>query len=166
MDIKAIADLAQCLLQAEERVLQAETLLKAAKENARILREETIPAVFAEAGITNFMLASGEKIAIKSEIFANVPRENKPAAAKWLIENGLGGIVKSTVKVDFQKNDFDNARQLKEELARDGYCAAAEQDFNTTSLKACLREKIAAGEPVPLDLFGARAVFTTKITKS
>lgn len=166
MDLKEIANLATCLLQAEQRVAQAEDVLKAAKEHARILREETIPAVFAEAGIADFTLACGQKICVKSELFASVPKENKAEAAKWLIENGLGGIVKSTVKVDFQKNDFSAAYQLKDELARDGYCAAAEQDFNTTSLKACLREKIAAGEPVPLDLFGARAVFTTKITKS
>lgn len=158
-----MSGLARALLDADQTVNHAEAALSAAKESARILREETIPTAMQELGLAELKLTTGQKLKIKQEVYASIPKDGKRAAFDWLASNGFGGMIKLDVVAVYGKGDQEQAAELFTELSGRGIDAKIDESVNTSSLKALLREQIAAGKDVPLDLFGARAVFTTTI---
>ena len=63
----------------------------------------------------------------------------------------------------FGKGESEQALQLCAELQAKGVAAQFEQTVAPQTLKAFLREQLAAGTDLPLELFGARPVWTTKL---
>lgn len=159
-----MAELARALVEADTGVDEAEGALKDAKERARVLREETIPAAMQEMGLEEVKLETGQKISIKQDVYASVPAASKGQAYDWLNEHGFGGLIKVEVSTTFAKGEQEQAIQLHKQLAEQGLQPDLDQSVHAQTLKAFLREQIAAGNNIPLDLFGARPVWTAKIT--
>jgi hypothetical protein len=157
--------LARALVAADEAVEQAEAALSAAKERARQLREETIPSAMQELGLEEIKLDTGQKLSVRQDVYAAIPAAQRDAAYAWLDENGFGGLIKVEVKAAYARGEKDSAVQLAHELRGRGLDAAMTQSVHAQTLKAFLREQIAAGTAIPLDLFGARPVWTAKLTK-
>lgn len=164
ISLDQMAALVRALVDADERVEQADSALKAATERARTLREETIPSAMQELGLEELKLETGEKLSIKQDVYASIPAAKKDQAFLWLEENGFGGLIKVEVAADFRKGEADAALVLFHELQERGLQAALNQSVHAQTLKAFLREQLAAGTNVPLDLFGARPVWTAKLT--
>lgn len=164
MQLEDIVALANALIQADSEVEEAEQKLKGAKERARILREETLPSAMQELGMETFTLESGQKVSIKQDVFAQLTAERKPAAFKWLEDNGFGGLIKVEVGAKFGKGEFNDAMKLFTELRNRGLSAEFDQSVHAQTLKAFLREQMASASKVPLDLFGAYPVWTAKIS--
>lgn len=160
-----MAQLARALVEADEGVEQAEESLKRAKERARMLREETIPSAMQELGIEELKLDTGQKLSVKQEVYASIPADKKGQAFTWLEDNGFGGLIKVGVSVDFGKGEIDVANDFFESLCDSGYDPNFDTSVHPSTLKAFLKEQIASGASIPLDLFGARPVWTAKITK-
>lgn len=160
-----ISEMARALVDAEEIVNHAEQKLKDAKERFRYLQEETIPAAMQELGLESLTLNTGEKLKVKQEVYASLTASNKPAAFQWLEENDFGGLIKVEVSVQYGKGEIETAVELCERLNGEGITAEMSQDVNAQTLKAFLREQIAAGAAIPMELFGARPVWQAKITK-
>lgn len=160
-----LADLTRTLLDRYADVEAAEVALKQATENARVLCEETIPCAMQELGLTEIKLETGEKLAIKQDVYASIPVAFRERAFNWLVEHGFGGLIKVEVNTHFGKGDMKNATSLYNELFKKGLEPELNQNVAPQTLKAFLREQIAAGANVPMDIFGARPVWTTKITK-
>ena len=157
--------LARALLDADEAVEKAESALKTAKEHARVLREETIPAAMQELGLEELRLATGQRLRIQQDVYAAIPAAQKERAFEWLAGNGFGGLIKVDVRARYGKGDADAAVQLAHELRGRGLDATCEQNVHPQTLKAFLREQIASGAAnIPLELFGARPVWTAKLT--
>lgn len=159
-----MAELARALVEADAGVDEAEGALKDAKERARVLREETIPAAMQEMGLEEVKLETGQKISIKQDVYASIPAASKGAAYDWLNEHGFGGLIKVEVSTTFAKGEQEQAIKLHKQLAAQGLQPDLDQSVHAQTLKAFLREQIAAGNNIPLDLFGARPVWTAKIT--
>jgi len=164
ISLDQMASLARALVDADGSVEQAELNLKEAKERARVLREETIPSAMQELGLEELKLDTGEKLSVKQDVYASIPAAQKDAAYQWLEDNGFGGLIKVEVAADFRKGDAELAMELFRELQERGLQVGFDQSVHAQTLKAFLREQIAAGTAVPLDLFGARPVWTAKIT--
>lgn len=165
MDIlNELATLANALTEADLALEAAENAYKAAKEHARVLREETIPAAMQEAGVQSFTLGDGRKISIKLDVYASIPPDQKHAAFEWLSQNGFGGLIKTAVSVDFAKGELDKANNFYQDLLAHGYNAKNDRSVHQQTLKAFLREQMAEGRAVPLELFGASPKWVTKIT--
>lgn len=162
--LNEMAEFAQALVAAESAVSDAENQLKILKENARILREETIPAAMHELGIQDLTLASGQRLTVKQDVYASIPPEYKEQAMEWLEDNGFAGLIKVGVQTDFGKGESARAYELFSELRERGLPVQYGQNVHPQTLKAFLREQIASGANVPLELFGARPVWVTKIT--
>lgn len=162
--LSEMAELARALLDADKDVERVEGDLKDAKERARVLREETIPAAMQEMGLEEVKLETGQKISIKQDVYASIPAASKGAAYDWLNEHGFGGLIKVEVSATFAKGEQDAALELHKQLLAQGLQPDLDQSVHAQTLKAFLREQIAAGTNVPLDLFGARPVWTAKIT--
>lgn len=157
--------LARALKDADENVELLDTTLKAAKERARFLREETIPSAMQELGLEFIGLDTGEKLAIKQDVYASIPSDKKNEAYDWLDEHGFGGLLKVEVSVSFGSGERDASVELLQELQGRGLQVGFDQSVHAQTLKAFLREQIKSAAEIPLELFGARPVWTTKITK-
>jgi hypothetical protein len=158
-----LASLAAALVEADRNVDVAELELKKAKEHARTLREETLPMAMQELGLSDVKLATGEKIVVKQDVYLAVPAERKEEAWAWLEDHGFGGLIKTEVKAAFGRGEVDAALGVLSGLRAEGVDAVLKRDVHAQTLKAWAREQIAAGADLPMDLFGARPVWTTQI---
>lgn len=163
--ITDISALAEALIFAEADVDTAETNLKDKKESARRLREETIPGAMQELGIESIKLTTGQKLTVVQDVYASILAADRKAAYDWLNSHGFGGLIKTEVVVDFGKGEEEKVASFYQELKARGFEAEVEQGIHAATLKAFLREKLASGSDIPLDLFGARPIWTAKITK-
>ena len=163
--LEELSSLSRELVRAEQEVAEAESTLKALKEKARLLREETVPCAMQELGVNELKLDSGDAISIKSEVFAKIPDDRREEAYAWLEHQGLGGVIKTQVELMLGKGEIELARNLRDEFAGRGIDTHVNSTIHPQTLKAVLKEQLAKGVNVPLDLFGARAVFVAKVVK-
>lgn len=160
-----LSALAHALTEADRAVDAAEQELKQRKEFARILREETLPGAMQELQLTNITLGSGEKIGIKQEVYLALSAERKEEAFNWLEQNNFGGLIKTVVSVQFGKGELEVAQHTAEELQEAGLSPELKRDVHAQTLKAWAREQLSEGKSFPMDLFGARPVWTATVKK-
>lgn len=163
MQLEQLTEVAETLLDQDRFVNQLVEQLKDAKECARIIREETIPNAMQELGVSEYKLTNGMKITVKQEVYAKIPDGSKQEAFTWLIDNNYGSIIKTEVKTLFGKGDRDKAIALSVKLNNQGLDAGFFEGVHHSTLKAFIKGLIEDGKPIPLDLFGARAVMIARI---
>jgi hypothetical protein len=157
---------AQALNDAEAKTEQAEQALKDAKEHERKLREEVIPAMFSELGLKTYGLDDGSTFSVTQEVYASIPKPRREEAYTWLDNNGWGALIKTEVACEFGKGQMEAAKKLYIALQDMGLSSTTlDRTVHPMTLKAWIREQLAQGEPVDLELFGARAVDTAKVKK-
>lgn len=166
--METMADAARQLKAAEEASAAAEAALKEAKEKERQLREESVPALFEELGISELKLDDGSKFSVKQDVYVSIPAANKAAVFKWLEDNDYGGLIKTEVSVPFGKGELDSAIKLMDDLASEFGVTSAKLDrsVHAQTMAAFMRERLANPDEGPqpdLDLFGARPVSVAKV---
>ena len=163
MDLKKLTQLARDLVAADEAVDTLTEQLRVATERARVIREETIPNVFHEEGLQEITLDSGETLSIKQEVYCQIPANGKEKAYKWLESHGHGGLIKTEVTIEFGKGGLQKAAAFTAACLKKKMVAELSQGVHAATLKAFINEQIRTRKKVPLSLFGARPVWTTKI---
>lgn len=159
-----LSALAHALVAADREVDAAEALLRQRKEEARLLREESIPMAMAELGLNEVRLDSGERVTVKQDVYASIPPDKRNEAYAWLEANGFGGLIKTEVVMHFTRGELDAAKQLAAELKQEGYEPELEQGVHVQTLRAFLREQLEqANAALPLELFGAKPVWLAKV---
>lgn len=166
--VNQVSALAKSLVDSNDKIKSIEKELKEAKERSRYLREESIPTMMQEAGVESLTLDTGQKLTIKKEIYASITEENKTKALGWLEAHGLSGIIKSVVKVEFNRGELSAANEVTERLSMinigDRFLEPEfKEHVHPTTLRATLKVEIAQGRPVPADLFSIRSVMEAKI---
>jgi hypothetical protein len=156
--LRQVADLAKRQLELARALETFEQRAKDIAAELRQVQEIDLPLAMAEVGMQAFTLETGEKITIKSDVYASVPKERREEAWNWLDGHGFGDLIKTTVETKFGKGELEQARGLVGELMEKGLHPALEQGVHPSTLRAWLREQLAEGKNVPLDLFGAREV--------
>lgn len=155
--------LANALIDADKRTEEAEKKLKEVKEHARVLREETIPSAMQEIGMKQIKLDTGEEITVQQDVYLSIPASNRETAYGWLETHGFGGMIKTEVKLFFGKGEVNAATELAAKLQEEGRDVDMKRDVHAQTLKAWAREQLAAGNELPMDLFGARPIWTAKV---
>lgn len=171
-----MADAARELLGAESATAAAEAALAEAKAREARLREEVIPAMFAELGIEKLVLSDGSTFSCAQEVYASIPAARREEAYTWLEEHDFDGIIRTEVQVPFGRGELDKAQALLDELATLGITnGTIDRTIHPQTLKAFLKEQLgkqldadsedgAASVPrLDLDLFGARPVMQAKV---
>lgn len=158
-----LTGLARALLDADAKVTEAEDKLKEATEHARRLREDTIPCVMQELELEEIKLTNGMTMSLKEDVYASITKENAPAAFEWLTAHEYDGIIKTAVYIEWGKGELKKAVQFFTRTVKKYPNAILDRTVHPQTLKAFLRERIAAADQVPLALFGARSVTTTKL---
>ena len=153
--LQQISTLASKQLEIIYEIERAEEALKKLEENLRRVQEIDLPNAMAEAGMKSFTLNNGSKITIKDDVAVSIPKDQKYAAYQWLRDNGFGDVIKHNVVVEFGKEDDEAALRLMQYCEKQGKHAEDQQAVHSQTLKALVKEQLAKGVEIPLDLFGA-----------
>jgi hypothetical protein len=149
-----IAATARDIIAARQLVLQKEEELKAAKYQLEFLQREVLPELMKDAGQKELITSDGLKVSIKQLVRGQPSKENEAAAFAWLRDHGHGGIIKSQVTADLGKVDQQRVNDAVNALSQLGFTASAKQAVAWQTLGALVRELLAQGENVPLDILG------------
>jgi len=164
-EIKSLSALLQQQLDMEEEIQQLETVVKQRKHEYQKLTTETIPQHAQAINCTLHRLQDGSTFELKPFVSAHISKAKKDEAFTWLKQNGHSDIIKNQVKLDFGMQDLDKAEECLKTLTEAGYSPSAESSVHSGTLKKWVREQVEAGEPIPLELFGAYLGQVSTITK-
>lgn len=164
-ELSAVSKLAQDLETSERKLAFYEQKLREAKDENRRIAEVDLPNAMAEIGLMELKLANGAKITIKSEVYCTITESNRYDAHRWLRSNGFGDIIKNELKVNFGRGEDRNAEILKQILDTGPYSYSEKEAVHPATLKAFVREQMAQGAEVPMDLFSATPINRAVIKK-
>jgi hypothetical protein len=125
--------------------------------------EVALPEKMEALGMETFTTTSGLKVKIKETIRASIPKENPTASLNWLRENGHGGVIKRTVKLEFGKGKDEQADEIVQTLRTGGYDVSDEANVHFMTLGALAKELLTSGQDMPADLFGIHRQRVSKI---
>lgn len=122
-----------------------------------------IPSIMEQLGLEEFKLKDGSKVTVKQDIKCGITEERKPAAFAWLADNEYDGIIKTGIALAFGKGEIADAERAIEVLHEAGFGAAElDKSIHPSTLKSFVKERLEAGDNIPLDTFG---VFDFKVAK-
>lgn len=147
----------------QSRVEDLEKQLEAEKKLLRDISEQEIPELMDTVGVTDFKTRSGLRISIDEKIRAAIPKKKLHEALRWLETNGHGSLIKRKVSVAFGKGEESEAERLKSTLVDGQYVFDDAANVHPSTLSAFVREKLAEGEEIPLDLLGVFRQRSTKV---
>tara|TARA_R110002096_G_scaffold159360_9_gene325202 strand:- start:441 stop:1034 length:594 start_codon:yes stop_codon:yes gene_type:complete len=139
----------------EKEISDGEQLLKDKKKALYKITDEQLPEVLEEMGLQKFTLTDGAEISVKPLYAASIPRDRKSEAFQWLRDHEFGDLVKNNVTVTFGRGEDDTAKEFVGLCGSQGFTPSQLEKVEPMTLKAWLRERVEAGDPIPLDLFGA-----------
>jgi len=169
-----VSDLATKQVRLEDEVTALEIVLKETKKKLRMVSEVEIPEAFADLGLDNISLNTGEKISVTKKIKAGIPTGDKPdsvakreAAFAWLREHEAEALIKAELKASFGKGAKEKELQEKTvlTLAELGVLVDTKESVPWNTLTSFVKERIANGEPVDWELLGVVELATTKIVR-
>ena len=164
-DIKSLSDQVLKLRDLEAEVkAQEEKIKQTQKEIARI-SEDVIPTMLSEMGLSQLKLADGSSVDVKPFYSASISVANREKAYKWLRDNGLGDIIKNDVTVSFGRNEDNKAVDYANLAKSHGFEPTQKLKVEPMTLKALVRERIEAGQEMPMDIFNVYVGNRTKLTK-
>ena len=161
-DLNKLKEVCDVYIGLDDRVKACEAELKTAKEDFNRLRLDVLPEMFFELELSELKLRSGEKIIVNSDLTAAIKPKDKAAAHAWLNEHGFGGIIKTQVSVAFDKGQHDEAEELWSELAPKFSAVNFDEKVHPGTLRSFIKEQLAEGHEVPMELFG---VFPFNVAK-
>lgn len=172
LDLKGAVALGNKIEQLDAELLRLGLL--AQKVQAEL--DETRGALAAglqELGLKGLDLASGQRIELQEVVSASITDENAADAHAWLRQHNLGDLIKNVVTVSFGKGE-DGYAQLLLKVVRDLQdreelrCGGVEQKegVHTSTLRAFVKARLAAGEDLPLDLFKVYQGVTAGLVKA
>jgi hypothetical protein len=157
--LERAVQLAELLVQLRENVADLERQLNVAKADMRRVEQEDLPELMAELGLETFRLKSGEVIEVKQEIDCAITEERRKSAHAWLTSHGFGGLIKAEVSVKFGRDEHEAALACANSTGGE-----LTERVHPATLKSFVKEQLAAGKPIPFDLFGVHPYNKVKIT--
>jgi hypothetical protein len=162
--LSLLSRLADELNAAELAEAKLEAALAEAKAKVTDLAERQIPELMDEVGIKTITTTSGFRVDVRRIIRASIPAGSKEEAMKWLDDNGHSGLIKRSVRVAFDRTQETEARKLEAQLGKKFENVKTELKVEPSTLAAFIGERLANGDAIPLELFGAWQQRIAKIT--
>lgn len=163
MDLKDISMLCTELKESMAKRDLIKAALKEEEEHIKLLSETSIPAALEELGLSQIKLSTGETISCKMEVRASIPKDFAPEALNWLESHGFGDLIKTTVKIKYDRTERGTAIAVYENLMNNGMNAALEETVHPMTLSAFVKEQLAKGQDLPFDLLGINQYYKTSI---
>ena len=153
--LDSISKLANEAASLERKIADTEQLLKDHKQSRHKITDEQLPEALETMGLQKFTLKDGAEIAVKPIYAASIPKDRKEEAFQWLRDHEFGDLVKNNVTVTFGRGEDTIAKDFVNMCGAQGFTPSQLEKVEPMTLKAWLRERVEAGDAVPLDLFGA-----------
>ena len=153
--LDSISKLANEAASLERKIADTEQLLKDHKQSLHKITDEQLPEALETMGLQKFTLKDGAEIAVKPIYAASIPKDRKEEAFQWLRDHEFGDLVKNNVTVTFGRGEDTIAKDFVNMCGSQGFTPSQLEKVEPMTLKAWLRERVEAGDAVPLDLFGA-----------
>jgi hypothetical protein len=154
-ELDAVARLATEAGVLQEEISVMEGLLKDKKKALLAITDGQLPDALEQMGLEKFTLTDGSEIATKVFYGASIPSDRRDEAYEWLRDHEFGDLVKNNVTVTFGRGEDETAKEFIELCGAQGFSPNQSEKVEPMVLKAWLRERVEAGDPIPLDLFGA-----------
>jgi len=152
-ELQSISELAHQQVTWEKIISDYNVALKTATESLRQIQEFLLPEAMAAVGMSEFKLTDGSKITIKEDIFASIRVERIENAMGWLVEQGLGDIIKDEIKVNLGRGDFEKSQNLINEIRKLGFEPQEKKNVHPMTLKATIKEQLGRGIQFPDEFF-------------
>lgn len=162
-ELSQLSALAEQQKDAEDEVKRLTEELDKAKDVVRDFAERQVPELMDKIGIAEFKTATGLTIEVAETIRAGITVENGPKAFAWLRDNDHSALIKRVLKLEFGKGQDDDAEATLKELEGKGLDVDDKTTVNPQTLGAFVREKLQAGEEIPLELLGVHRQRVAKI---
>lgn len=166
--LRTVAALAARLVWLEREIEEDEDALKTKRAELHRVRTSDLPDAMAEIGLSEFKLADGSAVTVGPFVSASVSYENpdRAKALSWIVEQGDGAIIKHTVAVPFDRDSDADVARLKALLREHGFDEriAETETVHASTLKAYIKDKVAQGVAVPLELFRGFVGSAAKVT--
>lgn len=159
-----ISILADEMHELDKQIASNELKTKQLKEQHRQIAEEQLPELFEEVGMSELKTRSGLPLKLKNRVHTNISKGRKPTAIAWLDANGQGGMVKRTVKIDFDKTKEEKVKSLLRLIGRGWPNHRVELDVHASTVKSFVKKQLEDGQEIPLDIFGVHCVDVVEIS--
>ena len=164
--LDGVSRLANDAANLEREIANAEQLLKDKKVALRKITDEQLPEILEAMGLQKFTLTDGSEISVNPLYTASIPVSRKEEAFQWLRDHQFGDIVKNNVTVSFGVGEDETAKDFVSLCGSQGFAPNQLEKVESSTLRGWLRERVEAGDPVPLDLFGAYIAQRATIKRS
>lgn len=134
---------------AEREIEELEAKLTAAGARYRAIRETELPNALQALGTTVFKVHGGPTVEIGREVFASIAKDREDTAADWFEANGHAGLLKRLVTVEFDREQYDEAKTLVAGLREKFPAVGQRRTVNPMTLKSWVKKRLEAGEAVP-----------------
>tara|TARA_R100001440_G_scaffold15571_2_gene26405 strand:+ start:686 stop:1321 length:636 start_codon:yes stop_codon:yes gene_type:complete len=151
---KQLSGLVRQLNNVNQQIEDAETHLKALKQEKQRMAFEQIPMLMDEMGIERLDV-DGVTVKLKAFVSASIPADRKQEAFNWLREHGHDDIIKNDIIVSFGRGQDNQAGDVMYDLEQKGFHPEQKEHVHSMTLKAFVKERVEQGKPIDLDLFGA-----------
>ena len=168
--MKRLVAMAEEAVATEKLVLELEDNLSTIKKTLNQLKTVALPDAMAECGIADLKLADGFRVAVEDFVAGSLPKDDvrRQAAIDWLTEHGAESLIKTEVKLSFEKSQHKIARSVIEELADRGLNVSSQMGVHPQTLIAHVKERMRNGDEVALETLGlfAGRIATIKSAKA
>ena len=164
-ELKSISEIAQEQIKLQTAIEEIETLLKAKKEELRLVAEQKLPEAMHAANLMEFVTSDGFKISVNPFYQAHISEKNSADAFSWLQNNGHGGLIKNQVSVNFGKDEDRQAEHAVDTLKQLGLIPSVKQAVHPSTLKAFVKEQLTQGKDMPSETFGIYVGSRSKIER-
>ncbi len=154
------------LRQLREDITTAEETLKAFQKRERTLVDYTLPEMMREAGQEKLRTSDGYDVELTETLRASIPAPNLSAAIAWLVEHNQSAIIKHDLKLQFGKDEDEKAERALALILEAGFVPSDKMTIHPQTLAATIKELMAAGVDVPLELLGAHIQAGVKVKEA
>jgi len=159
-----LSGLAAQQVEAEVVLAVAEANVATAKRALREIQEVKIPELMDSVGMEEFTTTSGLRIRVRENIRASISQANAADAFAWLRENGHEALIKRQVTVMFGKGEDAEAAETIKALEERKLPVDDKSSVHASTLAKFVREKLEAGEDVPMELLGVHRQRVSAVT--
>lgn len=160
-----LSELCKKQMSIEDDISDAEEKIKKLKKELADYRDNKIPDLFDELGMSNFTLTDGTGITVERGFVGNITAKTQAAAFKWLKKKGHADIIKHDFTVKLKSGEDESAKELREELKLLGLTYAEKSSVHPQTLKAFVNEQMDKGTDIPQDAFNIFPIRKAKIKR-
>ncbi len=157
--LQKVADKQQAL---QTQLSELEAKADRVRQALRTVAETELPDMMDKIGIESFKTNTGLNIEVSEKIRATISKSNEARAFHWLRDHKHEKLITRVLSLKFSAGEYEEADDCYKALANQFEQVGDKEGVHAQTLSAFVREKLSAGEEIPMDLFG---VYRQRVAK-